>query len=90
MVKTVCKAVKNGEVPRRGKSSVEWHKEGRPQYYCYGWKNSMTDELMEVCANCKDNVIHAQDDMDKWKADGRTQDLPKQCFCINANGATYN
>ncbi len=66
MAKTVCKAVKTNEVPRRGKPSVEWHKEGKPQYYCYGWKDNMTDELLEVCRNCKDNVIYAQDDLDKW------------------------
>ena len=77
MAKTVCKAVKTHEVPRRGKPSVEWHKEGKPQYYCYGWKDSMTDELLEVCANCKDNVIHAQDDMDKWNAEQALAEMQK-------------
>jgi hypothetical protein len=67
MAKTVCKAVKTYEVPRRGKTSHEWTKDGKQQYYCYGWKNKMTDELLEVCRNCKDNVIYAQDDMDKWQ-----------------------
>ena len=69
MAKTVCKAGKNREVPRRGKPSIEWKKGEVPQYYCYGWKNSMSDELLETCENCKDNVIHAQDDMDKWNAE---------------------
>ena len=73
MGKTVCKAVKTHEVPRRGKPSVEWHKNGAPQYYCYGWKNNMTDELLEVCQNCKDNVIYAQDDLDKWKAEQQNE-----------------
>ena len=73
MAKTVCKAVKTFEVPRRGKPSIEWTKNGVPQYYCYGWKNKMTDELLDVCQNCKDNVIYAQDDFDKWKAEQSTE-----------------
>ena len=73
MAKTVCKAVKTYEVPRRGKPSIEWTKNGVPQYYCYGWKNKMTDELLDVCQNCKDNVIYAQDDFDKWKAEQSTE-----------------
>ena len=77
MAKTVCKAVKTYEVPRRGKPSVEWHKNGKPQYYCYGWKNSMTDELLEVCRNCKDNVIYAQDDLDKWTEEKALKQLKR-------------
>lgn len=69
MAKTVCNAVKTGEAPRRGRSSVEWIKNGVPQYYCYGWKNNMTDELLEVCQKCKDNVIYAQDDLDEYRAE---------------------
>ena len=88
MAKTVCNAVKNREVPRRGKPSVEWHKDGKPQYYCYGWKNSRTDELLEVCANCKDNVIYAQDDLDKWNEE-RIGKKGAQCKSCRRNGKNY-
>ena len=66
MAKTICQAVKNGEVKRRGKPSIEWHKDGKPQYYCYGYIDLYNDELLEVCRNCVDNVCYAQDDLDKY------------------------
>lgn len=65
MAKTVCKAAKQGIVKQRGKPSIEWHKDGIPQYYCYGYIDMMTDELLEVCRNCIDHVDRAQEDMDK-------------------------
>lgn len=58
MAKTICKAVKKRIVPRRGKASLEFYKDGKPQYYCYGYKDEMTDELLDVCKNCEDNVDH--------------------------------
>ena len=66
MGKVACKAVKNHEVPRRGKPSIEFHKDGVPQYYCCGWVNEMTDEVLETCWNCRDYVDRAQDDLDEW------------------------
>lgn len=66
MSKTICKAKKTGEVKERGKASIEWHDEdGKPQYYCYGYIDLTTDELLEVCRNCKDNVIYAQEDLER-------------------------
>lgn len=67
MGRIVCKAKKSGIVPSRGKPSIEWHKDGVPQYYCYGWIDCMTDELYEVCRNCIDHVDHAYEDYVKWK-----------------------
>lgn len=67
MAKTICKAKKTGQVPRRGKSSVEWYKNGVPQHYCYGYVDKMTDELLEVCQECIDHVDKAQEDLDKWR-----------------------
>ena len=32
-----------------------------------GYINRMTDELLPQCGNCLDCVIHAQDDLDKWR-----------------------
>lgn len=66
MGKVVCKAVKLGVVSRRGRPSAEWYKDGKPQYYCCGYIDKMTDELIETCRQCEDNVIYAQDDLDRW------------------------
>lgn len=68
MAKTVCEAVKQRIVPSRGKSSIEWHKDGVPQYYCYGYVDMMTDELIEVCRNCIDHVDRAAEDHEKWNS----------------------
>jgi hypothetical protein len=59
-----CKAVKNGEVKRKGKPSIEYHDDnGKPVYYCYGWIDNDTENLIETCSNCKKNVIYAQRDL---------------------------
>ena len=71
MAKAICRAKKTGEVTERGKASAEWHKDGKPQQYCLGYINLMTDELLEVCRNCKDNVIYAQEDLDNYKGGGQ-------------------
>lgn len=60
-----CKAVQNREVKNKGKSSLEFHIGGKPQYYCYGYNDARTDELIETCKNCKKNVTYAQYDFDK-------------------------
>ena len=67
MAKTICRAKKTGKVMERGKASAEWYKDGKPQYYCMGYINQMTDELLETCRSCKDNAIYAQDDLDSYK-----------------------
>lgn len=67
MAKTVCEAKRIGEVKGRGRPSIEWHKNGVPQYYCCGYIDCATDELLEVCRKCVDHVDHAQEDFDAWK-----------------------
>ncbi len=67
MGRTVCKVKKSGVVPTRGRPSIEWYKDGVPQYYCYGYIDRMTDQLLEVCKDCRDNVIYSQDDLKKYK-----------------------
>lgn len=65
MAKTVCKAVKTGQVKRRGEASLEWHdNDGTPHYYCRGYIDQRTDELLPVCSECRDNVIYAQEDLE--------------------------
>ena len=69
MAKTICKAVKTGEVRQRGKSSVEWHdKDGNPKYYCLGYADQMTDEVLPVCRECIDHVSRADDDLKAYWA----------------------
>ncbi|MBU5331690.1 hypothetical protein KQI61_05730 [Anaerocolumna aminovalerica] len=66
MAKTICKAKNLGEVRERGKASLEWHDEdGTPHYYCQGYKDASTEELLPTCRNCRDNVIFAQEDLEK-------------------------
>lgn len=66
-MKTICRAKRNLIVSERGKSSIEWYKDGKPQYYCLGYKDKMTDDLLDACKTCKDNVIYAQEDLDNYK-----------------------
>ena len=44
-----CKAKDGGKVSRRGEPSAEWYKDGKPQYYCYGYVDKMSDELLQEC-----------------------------------------
>lgn len=57
-----CQAVKNGEVKTKGKSSIEYYKDGKPQYYCYGWNDLSTGTLIETCSKCKKNVIYVEEE----------------------------
>ena len=61
-----CKAKDVGKVLRRGESSVEWYKDGKQQYYCYGYIDKMTDELLPECKECRSHTSKAQDDLDAW------------------------
>jgi len=61
-----CKAKQNKEVKMRGKPTLEWHKNDTPMYYCYGYKDSSTEELLNTCSKCKDCVIHAQEDFENF------------------------
>lgn len=48
----------------RGKPTTEFYKNGKPQIYCYGWKDCMTDEALDICKTCKDFVYNEQIDHD--------------------------
>ena len=61
-----CKTKENGKVSKRGKPSIELHKDGKPQYYCYGYIDKMKDELLLECKECRSHVSKAQDDLDKY------------------------
>ena len=61
-----CKATESGKVSRRGQPSIEWYKDGKPQYYCYGYIDKMTDELLVECKECRSHVYKAQGELDKY------------------------
>lgn len=64
-----CPAKDKGEVQRRGAASVEWYDEnGKPRYFCRGYVDRMTDELIETCAACRQNVRYAQEELERTEA----------------------
>lgn len=67
-----CAAVKTGIVKRKGRASLEFFYYGRPHYYCFGYTDRLTDDLIDVCQSCKSNVRFAQDDLDALR--GRNAD----------------
>lgn len=48
----------------RGKPSTEFYIDGKPQIYCYGWQDGMTDEPFSECKNCFDWVYGEQCEKD--------------------------
>ena len=61
-----CKAKENGKASKRGEPSIEWYKDGKPQYYCYGYVDKMSDGLLQECKECRSCVCKAQDDLDEY------------------------
>lgn len=67
-----CPAKQKGEVPRRGRASIEFRdKQGKPVYYCMGYVYKINDELIGTCAACRQNVRYAQKDLEKAIKEGR-------------------
>ena len=56
----------------RGKSTTEFYIDGKPQIYCYGWQDAMTDEPLPECKEGKDWVYGEQceKDFEEAKANG--------------------
>lgn len=48
----------------RGNPTWEFDINGKPQIYCLGWIDLMTDEPIELCKNCKDWVHGEQCELD--------------------------
>lgn len=51
---------------KKGKPSIEWYKDGKPQYYCMGYIDKMTDDFYADCYVCKKFVGRAQEDLEVW------------------------
>ncbi len=49
---------------KRGRPTTEFYIDGKPQIYCYGWEDKMTDEALLICKNCKDWVRGEQCELD--------------------------
>lgn len=46
--------VKKCPLGKRGRPSTEFWKDGKPQIYCRGWIDKMTDEPLNECRACSD------------------------------------
>lgn len=74
MNKTYCKAIKQEDsVTIRGKATIEWYDNGKPQYYCRGYKDSSNDEPLKTCKNCIDFVGGSQIEIDFKKFQERNK-----------------
>ena len=47
-----CMLVANDIVSQKGKPSIEFYKDGKPQYYCMGYEDERTDEAYPECMEC--------------------------------------
>ena len=54
----------------RSYPTTEFYIDGKPQIYCRGWIDKMTDEPLEVCRNCMDFVDGEQIEVDFERAKG--------------------
>ncbi len=59
-----CMIVTNQIAKRKGKPTIEFYKKGKPQYYCYGYEDKMTDEPYQECKKCPKWVFGDQCDKD--------------------------
>lgn len=53
-------------IKEKGKPSIEFYIEGKPQYYCYGYVDNMTDEIIDECKRCPKHVDKAQEDLENY------------------------
>lgn len=52
---------------RRGHATIDWYKDGVPQYYCLGCIDAMTDEYLPECKECRDFTERSEDDFNAWR-----------------------
>ena len=52
----------------KGLLTTKFYIEGKPQIYCYGWKDPMIDEPLSECKNCLDWVHGEQSEKDYEQA----------------------
>lgn len=65
MSKVICKAISSKQgIINRGKATIEWYEDGKPQYYCRGYYDTSTEEPIKVCKDCIDFVNGLQIEID--------------------------
>lgn len=62
-----CKAKLRNDIKSRGNPSIEFYFENKPRYFCYGYIDNRTDEFIEECRNCPENVYMADEVMKQLK-----------------------
>lgn len=62
-----CKAKLRNDIKDRGRPSIEFYYDNKPRYFCYGYIDPMTDELIDECKNCLEQVNKADEVMEKLK-----------------------
>lgn len=68
-----CLAKRNYHLNDKGKATIEWYKDGKPQYYCYGYIDQRNDEPLEECKQCKKFIWQSDIDFDEYlKSKGRS------------------
>ena len=60
-----CKAKLRTDIKERGKPSIEFVFNNIPRYFCYGYIDSRTDELIDECRECPENVNKADEVMQR-------------------------
>ncbi len=70
-------------IKEKGRASIEFYKDGKPQYYCYGYIDKRTDELIDECKECPEHVYKAQADLDRWKKGADNVEWSRQTFWRN-------
>lgn len=64
--------VKKCPLGKRGRPSTEFYKDGKPQVYCHGYIDKMTDDPLKECKACADYVDKAQSDLVGSRCVGQT------------------
>ena len=62
-----CKAKLRKDIKERGKPSIEFYFDNKPRYFCYGYIDQRTDELIEECRICPEHVSIADEVMKQLK-----------------------
>jgi hypothetical protein len=60
--------VKKCPYGNRSRAETAFWIDGKPQIYCAGWYDRMTDEPLEICAKCADWAYGEQCDKDYEEA----------------------
>lgn len=62
-----CEAKNRKDIKERGKPSIEFYFENKPRYFCYGYIDNQTDELIPECKKCIEHVYNADKIMKQLK-----------------------